>query len=135
METKKVLLISSLIISFVILPVLLFAGTTGKIAGNVKDIETGEPLPGCNVQIVNTNMGAATDGNGEYFIINVPPGQYTVRTSMIGYKTVNTTNVQVMVDLTTRLNFSMEQTVLDIGEEITVVAERPLVQKDITSKI
>ena len=58
----------------VIIHTTLFAGTTGKIAGTVKDATTGEALPGSNVIIVGTTMGAATDTNGEYFILNIPPG-------------------------------------------------------------
>ena len=48
-----------------------WAGTTGKIAGKVTDKESGEPLPGVNVIIVGTTTGAATNINGEFFIINV----------------------------------------------------------------
>ena len=68
----KVLLI--LLIS--LLPVaLLFAGN-GKISGVVKDAAGKEVVPGANVVIVGTTMGAATDEQGRYFILNVPPGTY-----------------------------------------------------------
>lgn len=112
----------------------MFAGTVGKIAGVVTDASTGEPLPGCNIIIEETSMGGASNVNGEYYIINVPPGTYTVRASIIGYKTYRVTNVRVKVDLTTELNFEMETAVLEM-EEITVVADRPLIQKDVTSKL
>lgn len=52
-------------------PVLLYAGTTGKIAGVVKDKETGEPLPGANVIIVGTTYGASANLDGEYVILNL----------------------------------------------------------------
>lgn len=112
----------------------IFAGTTGKIAGIVRDAATGDPLPGCNVLIEGTTMGAASNINGEYFIINIRPGHYTVLASMIGYKKYKITNVQVVVDLTTQVNFLMEPATLEM-DEIVVVAERPLIQKDITSKL
>ena len=62
--------------------VALFAGETGKISGVVRDAETGEALPGANVMIrsiagddrdipLNTPLGAATDLDGVYFIINI----------------------------------------------------------------
>ena len=135
MKKIKCLIISSLVIVTVIFSSSLFAGITGKISGKITDAATGEALPGCNVQIVGTMLGAAANEKGEYFIINIPPGRYTVRATMMGYKTVNTTNAQVMVDLTTNVNFAMETTVIEMGEEVTVVAERPLVQKDVTSKL
>jgi hypothetical protein len=50
-----------------------FSGTTGKIAGTVKDKKTGEPLIGANIRLEGSALGAATNIDGSYFIINVPP--------------------------------------------------------------
>ncbi len=111
------------------------AQTVGKIGGSARDASTKEALPGVNVLIEGTSLGGATNTNGEYYVINVPPGNYTIRASMIGYKTVRVTNVKVHVGLTTQINFSMEPTVLEMDEEVIVTAERPLIQKDITSKM
>ncbi|NOZ57850.1 MAG: TonB-dependent receptor [Calditrichaeota bacterium] len=107
------------------------AGTTGKIAGKVVDAATGDPLPGANVIIEGTQMGAATDENGEYFIINVPPGLYTLRAQMIGYSPVVQKGVRVSIDLTTTVNFSLQQQVVE-GKEVVVTAQRPIVQPDIS---
>ncbi len=109
-----------------------FAGTTGKITGKVLEASTKQPLPMANVIIEGTNLGAATDMEGDYIIINIPPGIYTLKAFMMGYKTVNQTEVRVRIDLTTTINFNLEETVIE-GEAVTVVAERPMVQKDITS--
>lgn len=49
---------------------IIFAGTTGRLAGRVVD-DTGEPLPFVNVVIMGTTLGAATDIDGYYSIINV----------------------------------------------------------------
>ena len=127
---KKVMF---LVLVLALLPTFLFAGTAGKIAGKVIDKETRDPLPGVNVVIVGTTMGAATDINGEYFILNVPVGTYAVKARMIGYTEVNITNVRVKIDLTTRVNFDLASEVLEMGESVTIVAERPLIQKDLTS--
>ena len=112
----------------------IYSGTTGKIAGVVKDASTGEPIPGCNVLIVGTQVGAASDINGQYFIINVTPGKYSVRASMVGYRTYLIDNVQVRADLTTQIDFKMEVSSVQIEGDIVVTAERPLVQLDETSK-
>ncbi len=126
-------------ILFLILPLLIFVlgapvmgAVTGKIAGVIKDKATGEPLPGVNILIVGTTQGASTNIDGEYFILNVLPGTCDLRATAIGYKTIIMTGVVVVQDLTTEQSFSMEQTVL-LGEEVTVVAERDVVRKDITS--
>ncbi|MFQ6617363.1 MAG: TonB-dependent receptor domain-containing protein [Fidelibacterota bacterium] len=116
----------------ILIPCIVYSGTTGKISGKVVDKATGDPLPGANVIIVGTDMGAATDVNGEYFILNVPAGTYTIKAEIIGYIPVTNRNIRVLVDLTTKVNFEMEPTVL-LGKEIIVEAERPLIQPDITS--
>jgi outer membrane receptor protein involved in Fe transport len=109
-----------------------WAGTTGKIAGKVTDKESGEPLPGVNVIIVGTTTGAATNINGEFFIVNVPPGTYTLRANLIGYGPVEIKNVQVSVDLTTNIDFQLSTQTIEMGT-ITVEAVRPLIEKDITA--
>jgi len=109
-----------------------FAGTTGKIAGKVTDKQTGEPLPGVNVLIVGTTVGAATNIQGEFFIINVPPGTYTLRANLIGYGPVEIKNVVVSVDLTSSIDFQLSTQTIEMGT-ITVEAVRPLIEKDITS--
>ncbi|GBD92539.1 TonB-dependent Receptor Plug Domain protein [bacterium BMS3Abin05] len=123
------------LLSFLMLyPLFLWAGTTGKIAGYVRDKSNNQPLPGANVIIVGTQMGAATDANGYFYIINIPPGVYKVQVRMIGYETVLMKNVRVQVDRTTKTNFSLPSTVLKLGKEIVVTAERPLIEPDITTK-
>ncbi|UCE06918.1 MAG: TonB-dependent receptor, partial [bacterium] len=71
------------------LTVILLAGDlfadNGIIKGRIVDSETGDALPGTNVLIKGTNMGAATDLRGYYIIGNVPPGEYTLKITYIGY--------------------------------------------------
>ena len=122
---------------------LLIAGITGKIAGKVIDSESGEPLIGANVVISATIrdgreiplenlMGAACDLNGEYFIINVPPGAYVVKASMMGYTSVNKTDVRVRVDYTTPVDFTLTATTIEL-DEIRVVADREIIKHDLTA--
>lgn len=114
------------------MPLGLFAANTGKIAGKVTDSQTGNPLPGVNVIVEGTDLGAATDADGEYFILRVPVGTYTLRAQIIGYTTIRKTNVKIQTDLTATINFQMETEAL-AGEEIVVEAERPVIQKDMTA--
>ncbi len=108
------------------------AGITGKITGIVSDKKTGAPLIGCNILIQGTSLGAATDMDGGYVILNIPPGTYTLRAIMIGYAKSNVTEVIVRSDLTTKIDFAMTDEVLK-GEEVTVVAERNMITKDLTA--
>ena len=105
---------------------------TGKIAGHVTDAATGDPLPGVNVFIEGTTRGTASNLNGEYAIIGVRPGTYTLVASFIGYSTRRRVGVRVNVDLTTTIDFAMTEEVIQ-GEEIVVTAEAVAVKKDLTS--
>jgi outer membrane receptor protein involved in Fe transport len=127
-STQRLLILLALFIS-----TAAFAGTTGKIAGKVTDKKNGEPLPGVNITVTDTRLGAVTDLDGNFIILQVPPGIYTVRASLIGYQELVFEQVRVSVDLTTRLDFQLAEIVLELGQTVTVVAERPLVQKDLTS--
>ncbi len=110
---------------------IVVGATTGKIAGIVTDSKTGDPLPGVNVVVEGTSLGAATDIEGFYVILNILPGNYNLTFSMIGYGTKKITNVRVNIDQTTNLNVSLSEEAMELGEAITVVATRPVVEKDV----
>lgn len=113
---------------------VVMAGTTGKIVGTVLDDETGEPLPGVNVLLSGTARGAATDLEGYYFILNIPPGTYSLKASMIGYTEMLINKITVATDYTSTVDFRLQSTVLE-GEGVTIIAQRPLVVKDQTSAV
>ncbi|KPL00784.1 MAG: hypothetical protein AMJ90_07700, partial [candidate division Zixibacteria bacterium SM23_73_2] len=121
----------SIALSFLIVP-LIHAGTTGKIAGIIKDRETGEPLPGVSVMITGTTMGAATNIKGEYFILNVPPGSYQLKVTLIGYAPTEIENVGVSIDLTTTMDIQLASEAVEVAG-VTVTAERPIFEADLTS--
>lgn len=116
-----------------LLSLTVLAGETGKIAGKVTDAETGEALPGTNVIVEGTTLGAAADADGNYTILNVPPGLYRVRFSFLGYQIVVVSDVRVNVDLTTRVNQALTPGAVELGT-VEVVGERnPLVRADLTN--
>ena len=120
------------LIGTLLFTIKLFAGTTGKIAGYITDAETGEPIVGANVIVDGTVLGGATDVDGYYAILNVPPGNYTLRIIVIGYEKVTVQNVVVKIDLTTTLSYEIKIEALEFGE-VVVVAERPVVAPDVSS--
>lgn len=111
---------------------LNYGGTTGKISGVAIDNLTGDPLIGANIIIVGTNYGASTDIEGNYFIINIPPGIYEIKASSIGYASQIITEVRVSVDQTTKIDFKLNEESIEI-ESVIVSAEKPIIQKDLTS--
>lgn len=85
-----------------------FAQTgVGKISGKIIDAATKEPLVGANIVIINTDWGAASNIEGEYFILNVPPGNYDVRFSYVGYAPKTVQNVRVVGGVTYELNVEL----------------------------
>ncbi|MGE5350862.1 MAG: carboxypeptidase regulatory-like domain-containing protein, partial [Acidobacteriota bacterium] len=132
--TRKFLpaaILSALIV--ILLSMESFSQTGGKITGKVRDAGTKEPLPGVTVRVEGTSQGAVTDVEGDYYILNVRPGNYNVQASMVGYKNVLKTGVGVSANHTTNLDYDLDATVVQVGQDVVVVADRPLVEKDQTS--
>ncbi|MDQ7798439.1 MAG: TonB-dependent receptor [Candidatus Edwardsbacteria bacterium] len=111
---------------------LLKAGDTGKIAGRVMDAGNGDPLMGASVQLLGTNKGALTDSQGYYYIINIPSGKYSLKAYTTGYASMTVTDVKCNQDLTTKVDFRIKPSPIKT-EGIVVVAERPVVDKDLTA--
>ena len=107
-------------------------GVTGKVSGRVIDSNTNEALIGANVMLVGTSLGAATDEDGYYHILNVPPGFYDLRSNMIGYAEKTITGVRVEIDLTAVIDLDLSIEAIE-GEMITVAANQKLVKVDVAS--
>src|SRR5262249_47551690 len=115
---------------------LLIAGlgwaqsNTAQLAGRVQDM-TGGLLPGATVTAVHLATGAEfrqpSDSSGEYLLVSLPVGEYTVRVEAQNFKRINRSGVVLELGKTVRLDFQ-----LDVGpttDEITVIEEAvPLLQ-------
>jgi outer membrane receptor protein involved in Fe transport len=112
---------------------VVLGGTTGKLAGRVTDRHSGEAIVGANVIIKGTSLGASTDIDGYYFIINIPPGSYDVVLSCVGY-TRATYHSSIQVDHTTTLDVPMNVGSVDL-DEVVVEAERVVIQRDQSSTV
>jgi outer membrane receptor protein involved in Fe transport len=110
-----------------------WAGTTGRIAGRVVDAKK-QPLAGVTVGMVGAPLGAISDENGQFTILNIPAGAYTVRASLVGYRAVTTTNIIVSADEATRLDLVLEEAPVQM-QEVVVTAKRPVVEIHRTSTV
>jgi hypothetical protein len=115
-----------------LLPAML-AAQTGKIAGIVND-ENDQPIPGVNIVVERTTLGASSGTDGRYFILNISPDTYTLRVSGVGYTPQRVTNVKVMEGITTQVDVRLSSAEVQL-QEVVVRHERPAVQKDMTSKM
>ena len=117
----------------VLLPALLLA-QDGKLRGRVTDRDSGEPLVGANVFVEGTNLGAACDINGDYIILSIRPGVYTLRISYVGYNQLTMSNVRVSSNLTTTQDIKLTSSAIQV-QAVEIVAERPLVQRNTTNTV
>lgn len=116
-----------------VLATALFAQSKGTIKGRITDAETGDGLPGVNIVVLGTYYGAATDLEGYYEIPNMSPGVYNLKVSFIGYTVVQRTGVKVHANEVTTINIALEPTILALGQEVTVIGERPLLDVEDTA--
>ncbi|MBN2103642.1 TonB-dependent receptor [bacterium] len=112
----------------------LVFGQSGKIRGIVTEAKAGHILMGANVFIRGTRLGTATNENGEYVILNVPPGRYDVVATFMGYQQVTVENIIVTHHLSTYCDIEMPRMILE-AQEVVVVAERPLIDQNATNDI
>lgn len=122
----------------------LFASPTGKLAGNITDAETGEPLIGANIIVIGKwlpngkienleiPVGAASDIDGYYFILNLSPDRYVVEAKMMGYQTQRVVDLLIESGRTVKLDFVLTPTTVDM-EEVVVTAEKEVVKLDVPS--
>ncbi|MCK5456417.1 MAG: TonB-dependent receptor, partial [Melioribacteraceae bacterium] len=87
---------------------------------------------GTNIIIEGSNMGAASDINGEYIINNIPPGKYTLIVSGVGFQKRRLLQVQVSADFTTNVDIEMSTEAIET-ETVVVQAKNPMILKDLTS--
>jgi TonB-dependent receptor len=115
----------NLLAIFVICPLIslsmVYAASGGSIDGLVRDAQTGDPLPGANIMIVKTSMGASTTVEGKYIIRDVPAGSYTLRATYVGYRDARVT-VELKEGQPLRQDFKLISVGVE-GEEVVVTAQ------------
>ncbi len=113
------------VMMFVIFTTFGFAQDKATLIGNVTDSDDGNPLPGANIVLVGTTMGAASSRSGDFTVGNVPPGTYTVRVSFIGYEISETADIVFSAGETITMNFSLVLTGIQFNPIIAVASRRP----------
>ena len=127
--TKRLL---SFVTVVAILSSMVFGQVSGKIVGTVYDASQEAPLGFTNVVVQGTSLGAVSDENGRYIILDVSPGTYTLVCTYIGYSPMEIQGLTVISGLTTTQDFQM-QTEDVVGQVVTVIAEKPLINMNATN--
>ncbi len=111
---------------------LLMGANFGRISGRVVEKESGDPIMGANIIVEGANLGAASDQDGNYLIVQIPPGKYNIRCQFIGYTPVVVEDVTVTSNRISFVNFEMTPKTLDM-EEVVVTAQKKAIDKDLTA--
>jgi len=96
----------------------------GILKGIVNDAENGIPLEGVNVILIGTKIGAATNEKGMYIIKSIPEGEYTLKASMVGYKTETRENVKILPGEVTTVNFELEESIFKSPDIIITASKK-----------
>jgi hypothetical protein len=98
----------------------LFAQSSeGTIIGIVEDEVTKEPIPGVNIFVIGTNLGAATNIEGEFRITNLEIGSYQIKVSAIGYNTLQKSDIIINSARPTSVLIQLTQSFIEL-EGVTV---------------
>ena len=124
-------------VRYVLSIVLLFSASiawaqTGKIAGKVVDARTGEAIVGANIVVEGTQTGAASNFEGFFTILSIPPGTYRIRASVLGYTPSTQVDVRVNINQTTQLEFKLSEQAIQ-ANEVVIIATRPVVERDVAA--
>jgi hypothetical protein len=99
-----------------------------QVAGVVKD-QSGAVIPGATVTAKNVDTGltraAVTDTGGEYRLVSLPPGRYSIVTELSGFSTETRPDIVLIIDQTATINFALKPAA--ISETVTVTGESPIV--------
>jgi hypothetical protein len=111
-----------LLLLFFTLPIIMHAQSgTGKIEGTVVDAITQEPLPGVNILVLQTNFGGTTNIDGKFEIDNLEVGNYSLRFSFIGYRSIVKTDIVVNSARPAELEVELTESVIEL-EGVTVTS-------------
>ena len=94
---------------------------SGSITGKVVDVNSGDALPGADIFIQGTSLGVASNLNGSYYIINIPPGKYTIVAKYIGYED-KSADIEIGPNEKKQLDIKMKFMVIE-GENVVVTAQ------------
>lgn len=114
------------------LPSALFA--QGTIEGTVTDARNDEPIPGAQVVVVGTQVGAATDADGAFSITGVSAGEVEVQARFVGYRTMSET-INVTDGQTTTVDFALRESVVNMDEIVVTGAGGPVEKRKLGNSI
>jgi len=134
----KVIRIFIFLLSLLIFPLKLILGQAnnnyGLLSGSISDVNTGDPLPGANIILMRTLMGASSDLQGNFIVNKIPAGEYDVKASMMGYK-AKTVSVTIKSGEQTSIDFKLQETVIESPTLIVTASKKAQSFQDVPNSV
>src|SRR5688572_9781640 len=86
-----------------------------QVTGRITEAQSGQPVAAVQVFIAGSGIGALSQANGRYLLLNVPPGTHVLTAERIGYGSV-TRQITVTAGQTVVQDFTMSEAALDLDE-------------------
>jgi len=116
-QCRYIVLVLIVIVQMALLPSLW---AQFKVHGTIRDLSTGNSLPGASVIVENTFLSTISDKDGKYIIRNLKPGDYSLIILFMGYKTIT---IKIPVTKDTLIDFKMEVQAI-LSQEVNIIATR-----------
>ncbi len=129
---KSRLLFGIFLFGFLV-PGLLLA-QYGSIEGRIVNAETNEPLPGANVLVAGTHIGAATYADGRFTLTRVPAGTHTIEARFVGFRS-SRQQVTIEAGIVLELNFELTSSALQFDDIIVTGQARETRRREIGAVI
>ncbi len=126
---NKLFKFSFIFILFFSFPIHSATPRDGFIKGKVIDKKTQEPLPGVNVFIEHTTVGAATNENGIFRIDKAPVGKFHLIASIIGYN-IGHKAITIKSKEETNIDFELEEGLVEMGTIVVTGTATPHIYTD-----
>lgn len=123
MRTQSERLFTGVLVGLFLLMTGIGMAYSASIQGRVTDAESGDPLPYVNISVKGTQVGAATDMDGNFRISGLKSREYEIVVSRIGYEIVFE-DVDLSSKAEADLNISMKGKPLELGENVIVVGTK-----------
>jgi iron complex outermembrane receptor protein len=104
------------------------------LKGSIVDADTRQPLPGANIMLSGTMLGTSSDLDGNFEIMRIPAGNYSVKATMMGFKS-QSLNAQIQAGQTTVVSFSLKETVIETPALVVTAGKRAQSFQDVSNSV
>ena len=108
---------------------------TAALTGTVTDSETGRPLEGAVVLLAGTQLRAVTTEVGQYRLVGIPPGRYSARVTLFGYRSVERSDVALDSGAVHSIDFRLAKALIDLPPMVVTASRAEELPEDVPASV